>query len=563
MYEGEVIKYEPSEPKYLIYERDRQVRVCAYCRVSSEKGEQASSLESQLRFFEGYFQRHPSFVNIGIFSDRGISGTSLSRRDGFLKMLSLARGGEVELILTKEVSRFSRNLLDTLKIVDELRRIGVYVYFISDDINTQDLQHCGDLANIANAAESESRRTSKRVRWGQKEQMKRGVVFGRSRMLGYKIVREGERQVFEIVESEAQIVKKIFHLFCRGVPRSEIARILTKDGYFYYKSGWSVTNITRILTNEKYAGDLTLGKSYTPDMLTHKKKYNRGQSFMVTHKDHHADAAIVERELWDKTQALLGRGQAEPFAPTPLPSELHTRRFCFSGRIFCGECGAKYISYTKKQKTGVYHAWVCHSKHAGNRCKAQNLNDRVIKAALKYIVLKLISESEDRIITAVCERVGRMQSEYAKSESTEKLRREIEGVKSKTIALTDKYISGEIDGDSYRILKERYASVKATAEERLITLSKPENSLLLDFRERVGQILTLEDEGVCEQLFGRILKKAVVHRDNKLELYFSFCRSAVYLKYTTKGKGKSYRPEFEMIDPLDFSSHVIDKRGSG
>ncbi len=543
MFESEIVKYEPSEPQYLINERQRQVRVCAYCRVSSEKGEQANSLESQVRFFESYFERHPNFVSVGIFADEGISGTQLSRRDSFLEMLSLARRGGVELILTKEVSRFSRNLLDTLKIVDELRRIGVYIYFISDDINTQDLQHCGDLANIANAAESESRRTSKRVRWGQKEQMKRGVVFGRSRMLGYRIINGRE---FQTVEDEADTVKKIFEHFCRGVSRSEIARILNRSGSHYYKNGWNTTNVTRILTNEKYAGDLTLGKSYTPDMLTHKKKQNRGESFMIIHKNHHASAAIVVREMWDKAQELLGRGHAEPFAPARVPSELHARRYCFSGRIFCGECGAKYISYSKKQRQGIYHAWVCQSRHTGVGCESQNLNDKVIRAALIHIISEIIRGEEDALISSTYEIIN---NKRARNDGTEKTMQIIERIKSKSAKLADKYISGEIDGESYRILKEQYAAAKAAAEKRLEALSKPQMPSVSDFETWVREILAFQIETASEEIFARLLKRAVVHRGNALELYLSFCNRPIFLRYETKGKGKSYAVDISATKP--------------
>ena len=217
--------------KLLVSEDSLPHNVCAYCRVSTDERDQRNSLVSQQKFFETYFNRHPNWNNVRIFADEGLSGTSLEKRDQFNEMLALARVGGVDLILTKEVSRFSRNVQDLLNIVEELRDRGIYIWFLADDINTESNDYRERLIQVATNAEQESLRTSRRVRWGQQQQMERGRVFGRKEMFGYNIVTDDmNQQHFVIIPEEAEIVKKIFHWFSMGDGTYTIAKRLQQMG---------------------------------------------------------------------------------------------------------------------------------------------------------------------------------------------------------------------------------------------------------------------------------------------------------------------------------------------
>ena len=255
---------------------EKTLRVCAYCRVSTDKTDQWNSLEAQKKFFEVEFERNPNWVNCGIYADEGISGTTLEKRDAFNDMLTVARAGEIDLIVTKEVSRFSRNLVDTITIVDELAKKGVFVLFLADRINTAISEERDRLDQLALYAQQESKRTSQRVRWGHQRCMERGVIFGRKDLYGYEIKRIGKGpQFFEIIEDEAEIVRKIFGWYDQGDGTHVIAKRLEQMGIkSKYQNGWSNTVILRILRQEKYVGDLAQGKTYTPDPMSHKKKYN-------------------------------------------------------------------------------------------------------------------------------------------------------------------------------------------------------------------------------------------------------------------------------------------------
>lgn len=325
-------------------------RVAAYCRVSTDREDQANSFENQRRFFRQYIEHNSDWELYGIFADEGISGTNTKKRKEFNRMIACAKKGDFDLIVTKEISRFARNTLDSIFYTRDLKKHGVGVIFMNDGINTLDSDAELRLAIMSSIAQEESRRTSERVKWGQKRQMEQGVVFGRS-MIGYD-VKNGRMY---INEEGAKIVRLIFHKFAdEGKGTLVIARELQEAGICPMRvKKWHNTVILRILRNEKYCGDLVQKKTYTPDFLSHEKKVNRGQEEFVIIKDHHEP--IISRELFNRANRILDekslsqRGKAK-----------HSSRYPFSGKIKCGRCGASYVARYKTRKDGSnYKAWRC------------------------------------------------------------------------------------------------------------------------------------------------------------------------------------------------------------
>lgn len=382
------------EPKVKVYQKDnkdQKIAVCAYCRVSTSKEDQRNSFEAQKRFFDNEFQRHPNWTEKTIFADKGISGTSLKKRDEFNHMLAEAMAGKYNLIITKEVSRFSRNVRDILNIVGDLRDRGVYIWFLTEDIYTEADDYEEKLIQAGDHAEAESRKTSKRVKWGQRRQMENGIIFGRKEMYGYNIKRdENNKQYFEIIPDEAEAVQRVFVMYANGMGTYKIAKQLQQEGVKTKRnSRWSNSVILRILRNEKYVGDLETGKTYTPNFKTHEKKYNRGESAKVYIWNKHPETAIIERKLWDKVQLLLKEN-----ALSGDNQIRHSSRYWCSGKIFCGECGKQCISRTKRLKCGTkYKAWKCWNGHqngykkniildSGRQievgCNSKSVNDRVL-----------------------------------------------------------------------------------------------------------------------------------------------------------------------------------------
>ena len=279
------------------------MQVAAYCRVSTDKTDQANSFASQQSFFFNYINHHPDWTLYRIYADEGVTGTSTAKRAGFQHMIDDALTGKFQLILTKEISRFARNTLDSIYYTRVLRQHGVGVRFLNDRIDTLRDDSELFLTIKATLAQEESRTTSARVKWGQTRRMEQGVVFGRS-LLGYDV--EGGK--IRVNAQGAALVRRIFAAYLeRGMGVSAIAQMLDQEGIPTYtgRGRWRGATILKILRNEKYCGDLMQKKTYTPDYLSHQKKTNYGQEPKIYLRGHHEP--IVDRPMWDAVQAELSQ----------------------------------------------------------------------------------------------------------------------------------------------------------------------------------------------------------------------------------------------------------------
>ncbi len=392
-----------SIDKYETLNQERKIqhtkrKVAAYCRVSTDNEDQANSFESQQRYFRQYIERNPDWELYEVFADEGISGTNTKKRKEFNRMITCAKNGDFDLIVTKEISRFARNTLDSIFYTRELKKHGVGVIFLNDNINTLDGDAELRLAIMSSIAQEESRKTSERVKWGQKRRMEQGVVFGRS-MLGYD-VKDGKMY---INEDGAKVVRLIFHKFVNeGKGTHVIARELREEGVKPMRvKEWQNTVILRIIRNEKYCGDLVQKKTYTPDFLSHEKKVNLGQEEFVIIKDHHEP--IISRELFDKANRILDEKSLSQEGKAK-----HSNRYPFSGKIKCGCCGRGYVARYKTRKDGSrYKAWRCleaarhgspHVDKAGNQVGCSGLSIRNEDAVrIMYLVTRSLKYNKEKI----------------------------------------------------------------------------------------------------------------------------------------------------------------------
>ena len=350
-------------------------RVAAYCRVSTDKTDQKNSFESQKEYFTEYIRSHSEWILYEIYTDEGVTGTNTKKRKGFQKMMLDAENRCFDLLITKEISRFARNILDSIYYTRELKRYGIGVLFLNDHIYTLEGDAELRLALLASVAQEESRRTSERVKWGQKRRMESGVVFGRS-MLGYD-VQHGE---IKINPMGAEIVRRIFYQFTEeDLSVSEIARSLDNDGILpMYAKKWNPSVILRILKNEKYAGDLKQKKTYTPDYLSHEKKINRGEEEFILLRCHHEP--IVTSEIFEKASKKIAKGKNPPREGGKYP---------FSGKMICGICGKNYTARFQIAENGKqYQFWRCNSPpHAGKR----TLRSKDITEILSVLAERLLN----------------------------------------------------------------------------------------------------------------------------------------------------------------------------
>ncbi len=280
-------------------------RVAAYARVSTLHEEQESSYDAQVEYYTKYIQSNPNWEYVGIYADNGISGTSTRRREGFNRMVEDAKAGKMDMILTKSISRFARNTVDTLKAVRELRIIGCEVVFEKENLSSFSPQGDTILTIMANLAEEESRSLSESVKWGKRRRMQAGKTYIPYHLfLGYRKGVDGKP---EIVPEEAEIVREIFQMSLNGASVHRIADELTVRGVPTAKKckKWHSSTISKMLRNEKYKGDALCQKVYTVDFLTKKKKNNKGELRQYYIKNSHP--AIIDEETFDRVQKELDK----------------------------------------------------------------------------------------------------------------------------------------------------------------------------------------------------------------------------------------------------------------
>ncbi len=297
------LEFIPAKPKEKLFEDTGTKRVCAYCRVSTDDVNQTSSYELQKNHYEDMIKEHQGWELVGIYADEGISGTSLQHRDEFVRMIRDCKAGKIDLIVTKSVSRFARNIVDCIAKVRELANMNpqVGVFFETEHIYTLDNTSEMMLAVLSAAAQEESHTKSEIMNISIEQRFSRGI-FLTPKLLGYDVGEDGN---LEINKEEAETVKLCFYLFLNGFPTSEIAEIMmqlarpTKLGN--YK--WTVSTVVNLLKNERYCGDVLSRKTFTPNYLDHKSKKNRHDRNQYRQMDHHE--AIVQREIYNAAQKML------------------------------------------------------------------------------------------------------------------------------------------------------------------------------------------------------------------------------------------------------------------
>lgn len=504
---------------------DRVLRVAAYCRVSTDKTDQANSLESQQRYFNEYIKRNPLWELYNIYVDDGISGTSTKKRVAFNQMIEDAKGGKFDLIITKEISRFARNILDSIGYTRELKNLGVGVIFLNDNINTLDNDAEMRLAFFSTMAQEESRKTSERVKWGLRRQMEKGVVLGRD-MLGYD-VRNGQ---LIINEEGAETVRLIYHKFLdEGKGAHRIARELREEGVktSTRMKDWSYTVILRILRNEKYCGDLVQQKTYTPDYLSHKKKRNYGEMETVEIHNHHEP--IISRERFEAVQRELERR-----SPAESTVKAFANRYALSGKIVCGECGAGFVRRQKKRKDGSFNVkWVCaesqkngsmHTEKDGTSagCTTNSINDRDIKEILQRVVADTM-EGRCEVTGYLLQTVEAVIEAVGKSNNADHFEKEIERCNEKKKRLLDMCLNGYIEAKEYREACDEITMQIIDLEEKL-NREKSNQKIIEDKEKIIKDIREFVENVSCgaewnDTFYRNIVDKIVVYRDRKIDIH--------------------------------------------
>ena len=368
----------------------RKKRVAAYARVSTDLAEQLNSYQAQVDYYADHIQSNPDWEFVEVYTDEGISATNTRKRGGFNRMVADALAGKIDLILTKSVSRFARNTVDSLQTVRALKEKGVEVYFEKENIYTLDSKGELLITIMSSLAQEESRSISENVRWGQRKRMQDGLVsLPYKRFLGYEKGLGGKPQ---IVESEAATVRQIYGLFLSGRTYREIAAQLSAEGTLTPtgKLGWHVSTIKSILLNEKYSGNAILQKKYTVDFLTKKMKVNEGEVPQYFVENSHP--AIIPPSTYELVQGEIRR--REQFGS-------NIRSKLFTSHVVCGECGDYYgpkvWNSNSKYRSVV---WRCNGRYQSKGiqgCHTPHLSEEALKTAFVRAWAALVTE-KDRYI---------------------------------------------------------------------------------------------------------------------------------------------------------------------
>lgn len=520
------------------------LQVAAYCRVSTDRGDQANSLHSQQKYFKEYIESHEDWILAEVYADEGITGTCTRRREAFNRMIRDADAGRIDLILTKEVSRFARNTVDTLEYTRKLKGRGIGVIFINDNIDTRDNDGELRLTIMASMAQEESRKTSERVKWGQKRRMEEGVVFGNNSIYGFEI-HEGK---IAVKEDEAVVVRQIYHKFLNeGKGTHVIARELYEEGINPPKSAtgrWSCVMVRRILRNEKYVGDLLQKKEITLDYLTHKKKINRGEEGQVYLRDHHE--AIIDRATWEAVQAELASRNAQQ-----ADKSKYSNRYWCSGKIRCGTCGSRFVPRITKRKNGdIYKIWGCHSRvHYGNwkkngqgeyvGCNMRMVNDRSLITCVQY-VLRQLDLDYDSIIAELTSEIQKVREGTDASLTLERLTACQADLNRRKERVMDAYFSETITKEEMLRMKEKYDAQLEKVGSQLNKLTQEEQIRTQQQTGLEGLVKIIRESVTCsEEVFAETVERILVYEEY-IEIQIRYLPVKFRVWYSTSGTRANY-----------------------
>lgn len=390
--------------------RDKEIvrkRVAAYCRVSTDGEEQLNSFSSQVKYYTELIEKEPDWMMAGVYADEAITGTQVFKREGFQKMIKACLDGEVDMVITKSISRFARNTLDTLKYVRTLKEKNIAVFFEDEKINTLSMDGELLLVVLSSVAQQEVENISNNVKKGLAMKMSRGEIVGFVGALGYDY--DPVTKTMTVNQEGAKIVQYIFNRYVSGVGTSTIARELEEMGVPNPSGSktWHQTTVAGIIRNEKYIGDLLQGKTFTVDPISHRRLDNLGESDKYLMKDHHE--AIVSREVFDKAQEILAkRGKCHSNARLRKDEyrTLYTNKYAFSCKCRCGYWTLSDSELEKNVYIQKYDDESFKEMHKSYCLDAKITEDNFNKSKKIAKFLEEHPEYKDKSINEICLEAG-------------------------------------------------------------------------------------------------------------------------------------------------------------
>ena len=482
-------------------------KVAGYARVSTDHEDQATSYEAQVDYYTNYITARPDWELVKIYTDEGISGTSVKRRQGFKTMVADAMDGKIDLIITKSVSRFARNTVDALTYIRKLKERGVEIFFEKENIYTMDSKGELMLTIMSSLAQEEARSISENVTWGHRKRFADGkAIIPYGSVLGYK---RGENDTLVIDENEAPTVRRIYELFLQGYSLGIIAKKLMAEGHkpAHGKSKWSTTSVRAILKNEKYRGDLLIQKTVVVDFLTKQTKKNEGEAPQYYIEGNHEP--IIPPEVWDQVQYELKNRYLRRTS----------KKMKYSSFLRCSCCGSYYGP--KQTHSGTKYRkdfWLCRNKYGGDKvCTSKRISEEMIEVAFHKALDKLRSrlEVEGRLMEKVLESTLDRSKEKALLEEIEsRLSDVVPRLEELSSKLSGRFTEEtELASQEYVTLYEEYERLYAEQKSLQENIDSAEQRLTA-----IRRSFELFKSGKSEQLLAGslwniLIDEAIVYED--------------------------------------------------
>ena len=509
---------------------DLPLRVTFYARVSTDKDEQINSLDNQVQYYTELIRSKPNWTFVPGYIDEGISGTSTKNRDSFKRMIADAKAGCFDFVITKEISRFSRSTLDSIKYTQELLEYDVGVLFQNDSINTLDPDSELRLVIMAGVAQDEVRKLSDRLKFGFRQAIKNGHVLGNDKLWGY----DKKNCIMTIKEDEAEVIRIIFDLYAnKGLGVKRISLALFDMGYTSRMGNeFNVATIRHILTNPKYKGWYCGNKTQTIDYRT-KRKIHLDESEWVTYPDP-AIPAIVSEELWDRANAIYRQRSKE--ITEHAQGACYHNHYAYSSKIFCEEHATAFHRQVLKSVKGEKEVWQCkvYRQRGRKACSAPQLRTDQLNIVMSEIFTEVMKDKE-AIIESLMTFLRNVPRDENYSKARLRIEEELQQVNAKKDRLLELSMAGALSVSEFKTRNDIFNEMAAQLQSQLDTIDTEEqkgktSALQIDkIREALEKTLSFE-AGVDSRLVASVLDRIIVKRESiKEEVHLD-----IYLKMGQK-----------------------------
>lgn len=537
--DGPILRKRDYEGNPVVITRQR---VAAYVRVSTDGDEQLESFQSQKQYYQDKISENRDWVMVGIYADEAITGTKVDKREQFQRMIQDCMDGKIDVIMTKSVSRFSRNTVDILQYVRLLKGKGIAVIFEKENINTLTEQGEMMLTLMGTLAQNEVESTSKNVKLGIKMKMKRGELMGFNGCLGYDY--HPEDKTITVNEAEAETVRLIFELYLQGYGTYTIAKRLEALGKVNKKGvvKWTDSGVRGIIKNEKYKGDLLLQKTITTDPISKRRIENFGEEEQYYVHDHHEP--IVSREVWEQAKEIRLSRNHPSNMKADGKREKYTKKYAFSSMCECGFCGTKLTRRTfhsgSKYETPVWYCRNAANKGKHNCPNSKSMRESILENAFLE-AYKLLAGSFDDVIDSVIDTIEGISTNNEDIGRLKKEQKALDNLEQRRKRLTDLYLDEGISKEAY---DEKYEelTMKIQKTKESIRILQDNVSNQKDVSKRMSCLKKALSDGDILDEFDRVVFESIVEKVIVGETNDDGTVDPFKLTFVMKGNGNSVVP---------------------